>query len=1293
MVLRLRGSRALTDFRRQKLVAELKKHIPGLTDLQAEFVHFVDAGSKLSSKENQLLNVLLGYGVGETNPKPSGQLQLIIPRLGTISPWSSKATDIAHNCGLTKVRRIERGVAYYFKTRKQLNSKEREAVAKRIHDRMTQTIVDKLSLADQLFVQAEPRPFTTIDVLERGVEALEQANRELGLAIADDEIEYLVASFTELGRNPTDTELMMFAQANSEHCRHKIFNATWIIDGKKQPKTLFQMVKNTYQRNSRGMLSAYSDNAAVMKGSPAGRFFPASSTKQYGYTNEGIEILMKVETHNHPTAIAPYPGAATGSGGEIRDEAATGRGAKAKAGLTGFSVSNLNIPGFRQPWEVPYGKPDRISSALDIMIEGPLGGAGYNNEFGRPALAGYFRSFEQKFNGEVRGYHKPIMAAGGIGNVRPQHVQKQNIPVDAQLIMIGGPAMLIGLGGAAGSSMGAGTSTEDLDFASVQRDNAEIQRRIQEVIDQCWQLGKDNPIISIHDVGAGGLSNAFPELAESSGRGASFDLRKIPNAEPGMSPMEIWSNEAQERYVLAIPTSRLQQFKRICERERAPYAVVGRTTKRQHLVLGDSFFRNQPIDIPMELLFGKPPKMVREFKTTRPKVQPLRTSNISLNAAAERVLKLPTVGSKSFLITIGDRTVGGLNSRDQMVGPWQVPVADLAVTAASFDSYQGEAMAMGERTPIALISGPASGRMAIGEALTNIAATDIGELSNVKLSANWMAAAGHGHEDQKLFETVKAVGMEFAPELGLTIPVGKDSLSMKTVWQEQGKTKSVVAPLSLIISAFVRVNDIRKTLTPQLQTDKGETDLILIDISGGKQRLGGSALAQVFNQVGSEPPDAEAPLIKAYFKVIQRLHRQRKILAYHDRSDGGLFATLCEMAFAAHSGIDIELQAIARNKKAVLQTLFNEELGAVIQVARADKPAVLAELKSAGLGRWSHAIGTLNQSDQIVFNLAAKPVLQNSRVRYQRWWSETSYRIQALRDNSELAKQEFDGILETKNPGLSPKLTFSLANRSAAKSNPKPRVAILREQGVNGQVEMAAAFDRAGFASVDVHMTDIISGRIKLSQFTGLAACGGFSYGDVLGGGGGWAKSILYNPKARTEFQEFFKRQDTFSLGICNGCQMLSQLKDLVPGAEHWPRFMPNASEQFEARVVSVVIQKSPSILLAGMEGSVLPIPTAHGEGRADFASAKAAQDAKRENLVGLRYVDNHHEVTQRYPLNPNGSPEGIAGLTSQDGRATIIMPHPERVFRTVQLSWHPSEWGEDSPWMQLFHNARAWVG
>lgn len=1300
----LRGAPALSDFRVNKLLSALNRHGLNIKDIYAEFVHFADIESELSESELDKLNALLEYGPKIESHQPSGKLILVTPRPGTISPWSTKATNIANNCGLNQVKRIERGTAFYLQTSSPITDTQLQIIYSELHDRMTESVFNDLESGQHLFYQESPKTLTSVDILNGGREALAKANTEMGLALAEDEIDYLVESFIKLERNPNDIELYMFAQANSEHCRHKIFNADWTIDGLEQPKSLFKMIKNTFEHNPEYVTSAYKDNAAVMHGSEAGRFFADPVTNQYQYHHEPIDILMKVETHNHPTAISPYPGAATGSGGEIRDEGATGRGSKPKAGLVGFTVSNLRIPGFEQPWENDFGKPSRIVNALEIMTEGPLGGAAFNNEFGRPNILGYFRTFEDKvnsFNGEeVRGYHKPIMLAGGLGNIRREHTNKGTIPVGAKLIALGGPAMNIGLGGGAASSMASGQSNEDLDFASVQRENPEMERRCQEVIDKCWQLGDANPISFIHDVGAGGLSNAFPELVDDGERGGRFELRNVPNDEPGMSPLEIWCNESQERYVLAVAPENMATFEAICHRERAQYAVVGEATEERHLTLTDAHFDNKPVDLPLDVLLGKPPKMHRDVESKSETGSELDTTAIELADAAERILRLPTVAEKTFLVTIGDRSVTGMVARDQMVGPWQVPVADVAVTAAALDSYNGEAMAMGERTPIALLNYGASARMAVAESITNIAAANIGELKRIKMSANWMAAAGHPGEDAGLYEAVKAVGEELCPALDLTIPVGKDSMSMKTQWQdENGEDKAVTAPLSLVITAFARVQDIRKTLTPQLRTDKGATKLVLIDLGNKQNRLGASCLAQVYNQLGTQAPDLDTPeLLKGFFNSVQSLLTDGKLMAYHDRSDGGLFSTITEMAFAGKAGVNVQLDNLGDD---ALSSLFSEELGAVVQVAEQDIDQVMTVLEQNGLANMSHVIGDVNDADSIRFELAGKTVLENTRTHYRTVWAETTFHMQSRRDNPECAKQEFDAKFDVEDPGLNTHLTFDINDdivateiaQTANGNKQTPKVAILREQGVNSHVEMAAAFNRAGFDAIDVHMSDLQAGRVNLESFTGLVACGGFSYGDVLGAGEGWAKSILFNDKLAAQFKTFFHREDTFSLGVCNGCQMMSNLRSLIPGSEHWPRFVTNKSERFEARFSLVEIKPTPSVFFAGMEGSRMPIAVSHGEGRAEFASSDAVQKAVASGTVAMNYVNNRGETTEVYPANPNGSPEGITSLTTTDGRVTIMMPHPERVFRTVSNSWHPDEWQEDSPWMRMFRNARKWVG
>jgi phosphoribosylformylglycinamidine synthase len=1294
----LRGAPALSAFRLDKLAQKLALVHPDIRLLHTEFVHFAQLQQPLADERRQILASLLEYGpefdAGSIGGLDTAALRLVVPRPGTISPWSSKATDIAHNCSLVEIERLERGVAWYFELPAQLTDAQRAELDALVHDRMTEAVLGEFEAAQQLFEHAAPAPLVSVDILGGGRQALVAANTSLGLALAEDEIDYLVASFIALERNPNDVELMMFAQANSEHCRHKIFNASWSIDGQPQEHSLFKMIRNTNEVGGQNVLSAYSDNAAVVAGQVAGRFYPDPESCEYNFSQEDIHLLMKVETHNHPTAIAPFPGAGTGSGGEIRDEGAVGRGSKPKVGLTGFSVSNLNIPGYEQPWEHDYGKPERIVSALDIMLEGPIGGAAFNNEFGRPNLCGYFRSFEQLAPGvsgdEMRGYHKPIMIAGGYGNIRQEHVEKGEYSAGAKLIALGGPAMLIGLGGGAASSMASGQSHEDLDFASVQRQNPEIERRCQEVIDRCWQLGENNPIAFIHDVGAGGLSNAFPELVKDGGRGGRFELRNVPNDEPGMSPLEIWCNESQERYVMAVEPQDLARFEAICRRERCPFAVVGEATEELHLQLTDREFSNTPVDLPMSVLFGKAPRMHRDI-VRQPVVHPPLALELSVAAATEQVLQVPAVASKNFLITIGDRTVTGMVARDQMVGPWQVPVADCAVTTVSYDAFAGEAMAMGERTPLALVDGPASGRMAVAEAITNIAAAAIADMADIKLSANWMCAAGHGAEDEALYDTVRAVGMEFCPQLGITIPVGKDSMSMRTTWQDGDDARAVTAPMSLIVSAFSPVVDARLSVTPQLQPD-ADAVLVLLDLGRGANRLGGSSLAQACGQLGECVPDMDsAEDLRAFFTLVQELVAAKKLLAYHDRSDGGLLATLLEMAFAGHCGLDVDVAAVPGQ---ALEKLFCEEAGAVIQLAASELETVQARAAELGLGDCFHLLGKATPGDDILIVNAAQSCLQDSRTRLQRLWARTSYEIQSLRDHPECAREEYEGI-STADPGLSAELAYNPAEDICApyiSSGVRPGVAILREQGVNGHVEMAAAFHRAGFATFDVHMSDLLSGRRQLAEFKGLVACGGFSYGDVLGAGEGWAKSILFNEQLRAGFSEFFAREDTFTLGVCNGCQMVSTLKDLIPGADHWPRFVRNRSEQFEARLALVRVEASPSVLLAGMAGSHLPIAVAHGEGRAEFHGESAARACEASGTVALRYIDNDLAVASRYPANPNGSPQGITGLCSLDGRATIMMPHPERVFRTVQHSWEPPEWGEDGGWLRLFRNARRWL-
>ncbi|MBB72696.1 MAG: phosphoribosylformylglycinamidine synthase [Legionellales bacterium] len=1280
----LPGNCAYSDFRLDNLLARVQRVCPDITQLRARYVYFVAVKGTLNEREQKVLQQLLDVDGAEF--KAQDHQCIVVPRFGTISPWSSKATDIVHNSGLANIERVERGIAYQLEGISDVNDYPQLQV--QLHDPLIQTLVTDVSILEQLFHHGAPAAFESIDLLGQGKQAVVDANINLGLALSDDEIDYLFKNFTELKRNPHDIELMMFAQANSEHCRHKIFNADWTIDGAPQDKSLFAMIRNTYQQHSDGMLSAYKDNAAVMTGSDVAWFQRDTRTQQYYYQDNHAAIVMKVETHNHPTAISPFPGAATGSGGEIRDEGATGRGARPKAGLTGFSVSHLHLPNLAQPWEIDYGKPEHIASALDIMIEGPIGGASFNNEFGRPNLCGYFRSFEYlQGDGIARGYHKPIMIAGGLGNIQPQFVEKHSIPDGACIIVLGGPAMEIGLGGGAASSMAQGESHSDLDFASVQRENPEMERRAQEVIEACISLGEFNPIISIHDVGAGGLSNAIPELLDDSGMGGELQLRDIPNDEPGMSPLAIWCNESQERYVLAIKPDDLNAFATIATRERCPFANLGVATTKQQLVLHDSVFDNQPIDIPMNVLLGKPPKVTRNEQRQILATQLFDHQSIDVSEAASRVLQHPTVADKSFLITIGDRSVTGLVARDQMVGPWQVPVSDVAVTASGFKTMRGEAMAMGERPPIALLNPAASARMAVGEAITNIAASAIAKLSDIKLSANWMAAANYGDEGVALYDAVKAVGMELCPALKLTIPVGKDSLSMRTIWQDGSQDKKVIAPMSLVVSSFAPVTDIRKTLTPELDTNI-ESILLCIDLGRGQNRLGGSVLAHSYQQLGDTPPDLDEPLLLGnFFAAIQQLNQANLLVAYHDRSDGGLLATLAEMAFASHCGLDIELDNLGDE---ALGILFNEELGAVIQIAASDQAAVRAILQHHQLAGCSHNIGTINNEDSLRFTHKGSIVLDEDRITWQRQWSRVSFEIQQLRDNPQCAQSQYDTVLDSTDPGLFCKPVFAVNEDISApylNLDSKPRIAILREQGVNGHVEMAAAFDRVGFTAVDVHMSDILNGK-DLSSYHGLVACGGFSYGDVLGAGEGWSKSILFNDHARAVFSDFFACTDTFALGVCNGCQMLSHLRELIPGTEAWPYFRKNISEQFEARLVMVQVQDSPSVLLQDMTGSQLPIVIAHGEGRAEWPS----ESERVESLVSLRYIDNRGSVTESYPFNPNGSPEGVTGLCNSDGRVTIMMPHPERVFRAEQFTYKPKGSFEVSPWLRLFANGRVWL-
>ena len=1296
VVLPLRGVTALSDFRIEKLFQ--KAAALGLPEvkLSSEFWYFVGSEKAIDAATVEKLQALLAAQSVEQTPKAHEGLHLFLvtPRLGTISPWASKATNIAENCGLEGIERIERGMAVWLEGA--LTDGQKQQWAALLHDRMTESVLTDIDAAAQLFHHIQSETFSSVDVLGGGKEALVKANTEMGLALSADEIDYLVENYQALNRNPSDVELMMFAQANSEHCRHKIFNADFILNGEKQPKSLFGMIRDTHNAHPEGTVVAYKDNSSVIEGAKVERFYPNAAENQgYRFHEEDTHIIMKVETHNHPTAIAPFAGAATGAGGEIRDEGATGKGSRPKAGLTGFTVSNLNIPGLEQPWEQAYGKPGHIASPLDIMIEGPIGGAAFNNEFGRPNLLGYFRTFEEKFDGQVRGYHKPIMIAGGLGSIQAQQTHKDEIPEGALLIQLGGPGMLIGLGGGAASSMNTGTNDASLDFNSVQRGNPEIERRAQEVIDRCWQLGDQNPIISIHDVGAGGLSNAFPELVNDAGRGAVFKLREVPLEEHGLNPLQIWCNESQERYVLSILEKDLDTFRAICERERCPFAVVGTATDDGHLKVRDDLFSNNPVDLPLNVLLGKPPKTTRTDKTVTPSEKPFNAGDIDITEAAYRVLRLPTVAAKNFLITIGDRSVGGMTHRDQMVGKYQTPVADCAVTMMGFNTYRGEAMSMGEKPTVALFDAPASGRMCVGEAITNIAAVNIGDIGNIKLSANWMAACGNEGEDEKLYRTVEAVS-KACQALDLSIPVGKDSLSMKTVWQDGEEKKSVVSPLSLIISAFAPVQDVRKTVTPELKNVE-DSVLLFVDLGFGKARMGGSALGQVYNNMTGDAPDLDdTGRLKAFYNVIQQLVAEDKLLAYHDRSDGGLFATLAEMAFAGRCGLNVDLTSLVANQadvnEASIRALFNEELGAVIQIAKQDVAAVEALFKEADLAL--HAVATIGTDEKIVIRNQAGIVLEQNRADLQRAWQETSHAIQRLRDNPACADSEFALIGDNERSALFADVKFDVNEDIAApfiNSGAKPKIAILREQGVNGQIEMAAAFTRAGFDAYDVHMSDLMAGRVHLADFKMLAACGGFSYGDVLGAGEGWAKSILFHPALRDQFAAFFADPNTLTLGVCNGCQMVSNLAEIIPGAEAWPKFKRNLSEQFEARLSMVHVPKSASLILNEMQGSSLPVVVSHGEGRADFALHGGNISA--DLGIALQYVDGQNKVTQTYPLNPNGSPQGIAGVTNTDGRVTIMMPHPERVYRAAQMSWKPEDWTELSGWYRLFAGARKALG
>jgi len=1284
----LQGEPSLSTFRLRKLQDRIRTLCGVEESPKASFVYLAESDSILDDvQQGRLENLLHATVVDHLDTEG---LVLVIPRFGTQSPWSSKATDIARRCHLEEILRVERGIAFSLPVVARVKGTIPAEVRDLLHDRMTQSLVSSVEDAWGLFEHHAPAKLNRVDVLQDGIQSLQACNQSLGLALSDAEMEYLADAFVQMGRNPSDAELMMFAQANSEHCRHKIFNAEFTVDGEQHDRSLFAMIRNTHACSPDGVLSAYHDNSAVVAGPKGDRFLTHPETGTFDWSTESLPFQIKVETHNHPTAISPFPGAATGSGGEIRDEAATGRGARPKAGLTGFSVSHMDIPGLDLPWLCEFGKPGRIASALDIMIEGPIGGASFNNEFGRPALCGYFRTFEAEVDGRLWGYHKPIMVAGGMGAMRESQVEKLGLVPGARIVVLGGPAMLIGLGGGAASSMGSGQGEEDLDYASVQRGNPEMQRRCQEVIDACWAMDQDNPILSIHDVGAGGLSNAIPELLHDGGCGGRLDLRAIPNADMGMSPMEIWCNEAQERYVLAIDPEQISFFESLCQRERCPYAVLGEATEDQQLILDDTLLGEAPVDMPLEVLLGNPPGLKLDVDRVQNHARSLSLDDLDVEESLKNVLRFPSVGCKAFLVTIGDRTVGGLTVRDQMVGPWQVPVADCAVTLSGFKSLTGEAMAMGERSPLAVIDGPASGRMAVAEAVTNIAAAPIDRISDIRLSANWMAAASEAGQEATLFDTVRTIGMELCPELGIAIPVGKDSLSMKTIWDYDGEEQRVVAPVSLIVSAFAPVADVRRCLTPQLNLEVGKSRLLLIDLGLGKNRLGGSALAQVHGQFGDQVPDLNEPgLLKGLFSAIQALNSDGKILAYHDRSDGGVIVTVLEMAFAAHCGLELSPAVSAAEFP---EFLFNEEAGAVIQVSASEIEGVMNVLADAGLADCIHDLGAPVSGRRLRLGRAddeSQPV-DLAMPSLQECWMETSHAVQRLRDNPDTADSELKAALDWQQPGIEPIVKFD-AGRSPVSAmlnlNARPRVAILREQGVNGQIEMAAAFDMAGFDSIDVHMSDLHSGRYKLNDFAGMVACGGFSYGDVLGAGQGWAKSILYSDRLSKMFAEFLADTSRFALGVCNGCQMLATMRDLVPGSDGWPAFERNLSEQFEARLSLVEINHSPSLFFRGMEGSRLPIAVAHGEGRAEFQ-----QTERPDELICMRYVEGSGQATTGFPANPNGSPDGITGMCNRDGRITILMPHPERTLRTVNFSWAPADWPDASPWVRMFENAREWV-
>lgn len=1294
----LQGRPALSDFRQKALIKALKEHscAASLHKIDAIEIYCIQAGAALDPQTKERAETLLGAKAGFSR---AGGF-FVTPRKGTISPWSTKATDIFRNCGLTSITRVEHGLHFRLlnSAGEEISIAEFSGALNLIHDRMTEAVYDSI---DDFFADFEPAPHRTVPLLTEGAESLHRANVEWGLAMSEDEINYLVAAYERIGRDPTDVELVMFSQVNSEHCRHKIFNADWIVDEQKSDQSLFSMIRNTHAKHPQGVLVAYSDNSGVLEGTK-GDWWEVNPIGDHNYrkTPTTLDILCKVETHNHPTAISPFPGAATGVGGEIRDEGATGIGGRPKAGLAAFVTSHLQIPGYSMPWEKGFPEhPSRMATPLEIMLEGPIGGAAFGNEFGRPQLCGFFRTLQIEHAGQHRGYHKPIMTAGGMGNLKREHVAKKVIPPSAQIIQLGGPSMKIGLGGGAASSIAAGSQSEALDFDSVQRGNPEMQRRCQQVIDACIALGEANPMLSIHDIGAGGLSNGLPELVEATG--GKFHLRAIHNEDRSMSPMEIWCNESQERYVLAIDADRLEEFQTLCKRERCPFAVVGEATDDGQLTLEDTHFKNNPIDLPMDVLLGKTPKMLRNVRRKNIPTQTFKLNEIDLNEAVERVLRFPAVANKTFLISITDRSITGMVARDQMVGPWQTPVADVAVTAASMDSFAGEAMAMGERTPLAILDAPASGRIAIGECLTNLAAAQVGSIGNIKLSANWMVAADEEGEDANLYDTVKTVGLELCPALGICIPVGKDSMSMRSSWKDSAENQhKQVSPLSLLVTGFTSVQDVRKTLTPDLKDS--DSRLLLIDLGKGRNRMGGSVLGQTYNQMGSEVPDLDDPEnFKNFFNLIQELMAEEKLLSYHDRSDGGLFTTLAEMAFAGRRGMQIVLDKLVEPATSPLSALFSEELGAVVEVRSTDLAAVMATLSKYGIATHTHLIGQTQADQNISIKLANSVLFDKPLAELNRTWSEMSYQMQARRDHPECAREEFDALLDLDDKGISMRPSYDPeADRNEHLSCfnisvKRPRIAVLREQGTNGQNEMGFAFHTAGFEAIDVHMTDLLNGTLKLTDFTSLVACGGFSYGDVLGAGSGWAKSILYNAALKDQFTAYFENPNSLSLGVCNGCQMLAQLKDIIPGAEDWPRFTRNRSEQFEARFATVEVLQSPSLFLEGMTGSRLPIPVAHGEGRADFSQTGSFDNCQSQNLIGLRYIDSNGAATQKYPLNPNGSKLGATAFTTTDGRATIMMPHPERCFRAVQMSYRPTDQftGEAGPWLKLFQNARRALG